>query len=55
MLTNTMREIFGFLTDIEEDYEEIKGDNPMAFTGTRKLTPYSLLLQIFGQKGKTQQ
>ena len=56
MIRNAIREIFEFLIDMEEDYEEeIKGDNPSAFTRSRKLTPYSLLLQMFGQKGKTQQ
>jgi len=56
MVTNAVGEMFEFITDIEEDYEaEIKGDNPTSFTRTRKLTPYPLLLQMFGQKGKTQQ
>ena len=56
MVSNAIKEMFGFLTNMEEDYEnEIKGDNPKALTRTRKLTPYPLLQQMFGQKGKAQQ
>lgn len=56
MIANEVREIFEFLTDMEEDDEdEMKGDNPTAFTRPRKWTPYGLLQQVFGQKGKTQQ
>jgi Transposase DDE domain. len=56
MILNAINEIFDFTDDIEDDYRlEIKGDNPTAFTRNRKVTPLPLLLQMFGQKGKTQQ
>ena len=56
MILNTINEIFDFTNDIEDDYRlDIKGDNPTVFTRNRKVTPLPLLLQMFGQKGKTQQ
>lgn len=43
------------MIDIEDDYRaKIKGENLSAFTRYRKVTPLPLLLQMFGQKGKTQ-
>jgi Transposase DDE domain len=56
MFLNTFNEIVNFTGDIEDDYRgEIKGDNLSAFTRNRKVTPLPLLLQMFNQKGKTQQ
>jgi len=56
MVLNTINEMFDFMRDIEDDYRaEIKGENLSAFTRNRKVTPLPLLLQMFGQKGKTQQ
>ena len=55
MILNTINEILDFMRDIEDDYRaEIKGENLSAITRYRKVTPLPLLLQMFGQIGKTQ-
>lgn len=56
LILNTINEMFDFMGDIEHDYRaEIKGESLSAFTRNRKVTPLPLLLQMFSQKGKTQQ
>lgn len=53
---STFEEMMDFMGDIEDDYRaEIRGQNPSAFTRNRKVTPLPLLVQMLGQKGKTQQ
>lgn len=55
MILNTINEMLDFMRDIEDDYRaEIKGENLSAITRYRKVTPLPLLLQMFGQIGKTQ-
>lgn len=56
MSFNPCIEMSEFMKDIEADYkEEIKGENPTAFTRNRKVAPLPVLLQMFSQKGRTQQ
>ena len=55
MKVNTISEVSDFLHSNFESYlDNIRGDNPTAFTRNRKVGPYPLLLQMFAQKGKTQ-
>lgn len=59
MVLSMKDNLFGYVRDFFDEapvvyIDDIRGDNPHAFTRTRKLPPYRLMLQMFAQKGKTQ-
>lgn len=55
MKANTTFELSNYLnTNLNGNIDLIRGNNNKAFTRIRKVTPLSLMLQMFAQKGKTQ-